>query len=147
MARNKRSAIAWIDAEIAIVGGGVMGLAIAAIIWPAAAPKASGRLAGTEWRIVEVHGAKSINGFLWAGFYALLAMVLVLVLDFGTVKHMAVSLLPLAMGMIVTLGVMTLLGQALNPANMIAFPLILGVGADNGVHVMHDYRGRRRGRR
>ena len=30
----------------------------------------------------------------------------------------------------------------LNPANMIAFPLILGVGADNGVHVMHDYRER-----
>lgn len=40
----------------------VMGLAIAAIVWPAAAPKASGRLAGTEWRIVEIHGAKSISG-------------------------------------------------------------------------------------
>src|SRR5207244_8802657 len=36
-------------------------------------------------------------------------------------------------------------GNDLNPANMIAFPLILGVGADNGVHVLHDYRGRRHG--
>ena len=32
----------------------------------------------------------------------------------------------------------------LNPANMIAFPLILGVGVDNGVHVLHDYLIRRR---
>ena len=30
-------------------------------------------------------------------------------------------------------------GVPLNPANMIAFPLILGVGVDNGVHVLHDY--------
>src|SRR6516162_9129373 len=28
---------------------------------------------------------------------------------------------------------------------MIAFPLILGVGVDNGVHILHDYRLRRRG--
>src|SRR5262249_11678359 len=29
----------------------------------------------------------------------------------------------------------------------IAFPLILGVGADNGVHVLHDFRSRDRTRR
>jgi uncharacterized protein len=34
---------------------------------------------------------------------------------------------------------MALFGIPLNPANMIAFPLILGVGVDNGVHVLHDY--------
>ena len=34
---------------------------------------------------------------------------------------------------------MGLFGVPLNPANMIAFPLILGVGVDNGVHVLHDY--------
>src|SRR5205085_3877018 len=27
----------------------------------------------------------------------------------------------------------------LNPANVIAFPLILGVGVDNGVHILHDW--------
>lgn len=87
------------------------------------------------------------DGFLWAGLYALLAMVVVLLFDFGSVQSTLVSLLPLGMGMIVALGVMALCGVALNPANMIAFPLILGVGADNGVHVMHDYRGRDRRRR
>ena len=95
-----------------------------------------------------LEGLKAMrNGFLWAGVYALIAMVLVLLVDFGRVKHTLVALLPLAMGMTATLGFMAMLGYSLNPANMIAFPLILGVGADNGVHVMHDYRGRTRGRR
>ena len=76
-----------------------------------------------------------------------LAMLLVLLVDFGKLRHTLLALLPLLAGLIVTLGVMALCGIALNPANMIAFPLILGVGADNGVHVMHDYRERPRGKR
>lgn len=87
------------------------------------------------------------NGFQWAGVYALVAMVLVLLLDFGNVRHTLLALLPLAMGMIGALGILYLTGTPLNPANMIAFPLILGVGADNGVHVLHDYRSRQRGQR
>ena len=87
------------------------------------------------------------NGFLWAGLYAFIAMVVVLAFDFASARAMVIALLPLAMGMIATLGTMYLLGATLNPANMIAFPLIMGVGADNGVHVMHDYRERDRRRR
>ena len=85
------------------------------------------------------------SGFLWAGVYALIAMVIVLVLDFGTAKHALMAFVPLAMGIVVALGCLSLLGVSLNPANLIAFPLILGVGADNGVHVLHDFRNRRRG--
>lgn len=95
-----------------------------------------------------LEGLKAMrNGFLWAGVYALIAMVIVLLIDFGRLKHTLVALLPLAMGMAATLGIMTLLGAPLNPANMIAFPLILGVGADNGVHVLHDFRSRDRTKR
>lgn len=107
----------------------------------AADPEACGRPFAT------LEGLKAMrDGFLWAGVYALVAMVVVLLLDFGSLKHTLVALLPLAMGMVAALGIMALCGVALNPANMIAFPLILGVGADNGVHVMHDYRVRNRTR-
>jgi predicted RND superfamily exporter protein len=87
------------------------------------------------------------NSFLWAGLYALIAMVVILLLDFRNLKHTLVALAPIFMGMIFSLGVMVLCGVPLNPANMIAFPLILGVGADNGVHVIHDYRSRGDGHR
>ncbi len=49
--------------------------------------------------------------------------------------------------MIATLGVMSMFGFPLNPANMIGFPLILGVGVDNGVHVLHDFLNRDKSRR
>ncbi len=95
-----------------------------------------------------LEGLKAMqSGFLWAGVYALIVMFVVLLLDFGRLKHTLVALLPLGMGMIATLGIMALCGFSLNPANMIAFPLILGVGADNGVHVLHDFRSRDRKRR
>lgn len=95
-----------------------------------------------------LEGLKAMqSGFLWAGVYALIAMLLVLLLDFGNVKHLLLALAPLLLGIAATLGVMGLCGWPLNPANLIAFPLILGVGADNGVHVVHDYRQRSRSKR
>jgi hopanoid biosynthesis associated RND transporter like protein HpnN len=93
-----------------------------------------------------LEGLKAMkNGFLMAALYASIAMVLVLLLDFRSVKYTLLALAPLVMGIVATLGLMTMLGISFNPANMIAVPLILGVGADNGVHVLHDYRSRRRG--
>jgi hopanoid biosynthesis associated RND transporter like protein HpnN len=83
-------------------------------------------------------------GFEWAAVYALAAIVLVFLADFRKPLHVAAALAPLVMGVIMALGIMGLCGLPLNPANMIAFPLILGVGADNGVHVLHDYLSQRR---
>ena len=42
-------------------------------------------------------------------------------------------------------GLLGLLDIPLNAANMIVLPLILGIGIDDGVHVMHDFR-RQKGR-
>jgi hopanoid biosynthesis associated RND transporter like protein HpnN len=79
------------------------------------------------------------TGFQMAGLYALAAIVLVLLLDFRKVTHILLALAPLAMGVLMTLGIMGIFDVTLNPANMIVFPLILGVGVDNGVHVIHDF--------
>jgi hypothetical protein len=87
------------------------------------------------------------RGFQWAGVYALGAIVLVLLWDFRRPRHILLALAPLGMGVVCALGIMGLCGWPLNPANMIAFPLIVGVGVDNGVHVLHDYVSRTRRRR
>ncbi len=97
-------------------------------------PEATGKPFGT------LEGLRAMkSGFQWAGVYALCAIVIVLMADFRKPLHILLALAPLAMGMTLSLGIMSLCGFALNPANMIAFPLILGVGIDNGVHVLHDY--------
>jgi hopanoid biosynthesis associated RND transporter like protein HpnN len=84
------------------------------------------------------------KGFEMAGWYALAAMAIVLLLDLRNLWHTVLALAPLALGIVCAVGVLGLLGLPLNPANMLAFPLILGVGADNGVLIIKDYRQQRR---
>lgn len=97
-------------------------------------PEATGKPFAT------VEGLRAMKeGFQWAGVYAFGAILLVLMWDFRGPKRMLLALTPLAMGILMALGVMGLFGVPLNPANMIALPLVLGVGVDNGVHLLHDY--------
>lgn len=97
-------------------------------------PEATGKPFST------VEGLRAMkDGFQWAGLYAFIAIVLVLLADYRNIKHVLLALAPLVMGLVISLGIMGLFNLPMNPANMIALPLILGVGVDNGVHVLHDY--------
>jgi hopanoid biosynthesis associated RND transporter like protein HpnN len=102
-------------------------------------PQATGKPFGTVQGLAAMK-----NGLERAGLYAFAVIVLVLWLDFRGLRNTLLALTPLVLGVVMSLGVMGLLGRPLNPANMIAFPLILGVGVDNGVHVLHDHLIRRR---
>ncbi|MDB5313472.1 MAG: superfamily exporter, partial [Gemmataceae bacterium] len=102
-------------------------------------PEATGKAFRTQEGLRQMKA-----GFEWAGAYALVAIVIVLLLDLRRLTDLLLGLFPLVVGVVLTLGVMGVCGVALNPANMIALPLIVGVGVDNGVHVLHDYRARRR---
>jgi hopanoid biosynthesis associated RND transporter like protein HpnN len=73
-----------------------------------------------------------------AAIYALVVILAVLWLDFRSITHAVLAALPLALGMVQTLGLMGMLGIDLNPANLIGIPLILGIAVDYGVHVVHD---------
>jgi hopanoid biosynthesis associated RND transporter like protein HpnN len=102
-------------------------------------PAATGKPFGT------VEGLRAMKtGLQRAGIYAFLVIVAVLWIDFRSWKRTAVAVAPLVLAVIFSLGILGLFGVPLNPANMIAFPLILGVGVDNGVHILHDYLLRRR---
>jgi hopanoid biosynthesis associated RND transporter like protein HpnN len=97
-------------------------------------PEATGKPFST------VEGLKAMkNGLQRAGIYAFLVIVVVLLLDFRDLGRTLIAMTPLLMGVVLSLGILGLCDVPLNPANMIAFPLILGVGVDNGVHVLHDY--------
>ena len=49
-------------------------------------------------------------------------------------------MLPLGVGVLQMFGLLGLLDIPLNPANLIALPLILGIGVDYGVHIVHEFR-------
>lgn len=75
-----------------------------------------------------------------AATYAAIIILVVLILDFRSVRYSLLAALPLALGMVQMFGLMGSLNIPLNPANMIALPLILGLGIDYGVHIVHDFR-------
>ena len=75
-----------------------------------------------------------------AAWYALAAILFVLYLDFCSVRYALLAMLPVGLGMLQLFGIMGILNMPLNPANMIVLPLILGIGIDDGVHVVHDFR-------
>ncbi|MFM8251265.1 MAG: MMPL family transporter [Planctomycetota bacterium] len=80
------------------------------------------------------------RSFLHAAIYAVLALLIVLMIDFRNLGHSLLALMPLLLGIWLMLGVLGWLNIPLNAANMIVLPLILGIGIDSGVHVIHDWR-------
>lgn len=80
------------------------------------------------------------DSYLQAGLYALVAVLVLLWWDFRTIHETLLAISPAACGLLATLGVLGWWNIPLNPANMIMLPLLLGLGVDGGVHVIHDYR-------
>jgi predicted RND superfamily exporter protein len=80
------------------------------------------------------------SSYQQAAIYSLLVIVGVLMLDFRNFRDVALASLPLLLGVLQTFGLMGLLNIPVNPANLIALPLILGLGVDYGVHIVHEFR-------
>jgi uncharacterized protein len=83
------------------------------------------------------------RSYIHAAIYAMLAVMIVLILDFRSLRVSILALVPLTLGILQLFGLLGLLGIPLNAANMIVLPLIIGIGLDDGVHVVHDYRRQR----
>jgi predicted RND superfamily exporter protein len=81
----------------------------------------------------------TIEGFEEAFLLALLAVCLLVFADFRSLVPTLASLFPLAVAITWVWGGMALLEIQYNPGNIIAFPLILGIGVDAGVHIVHRW--------
>jgi len=77
---------------------------------------------------------------LLVGTYIVMAAAIAAVLDFSNFRDAMLALFPPLVGSVLMFGILALIHVDLNPANLIVLPLILGIGVDNGVHVMHDFR-------
>ena len=74
-----------------------------------------------------------------AALYALVIIAVVLWIDFRDARYVFLATFPLGLSLLQTFGLMGLLDIPLNPANLIALPLIVGIGVDYGVHIVHNF--------
>ncbi|MDR3108379.1 MAG: MMPL family transporter [Planctomycetaceae bacterium] len=82
------------------------------------------------------------KGYIMTAIYAFAAVFVLLLIDMRSLKLTLLTLTPMLIGLAQTFGLLGFLGVPLNPANMIVLPLIIGIGIDYGVHIIHDYRER-----
>jgi hypothetical protein len=80
------------------------------------------------------------SGFYRAVGVGALVVTLILLVDYRHPRDALLALVPLILGVVWMMGAMRLFGIHFNYANLVAVPLIIGVGIDNGVHVIHRVR-------
>lgn len=76
----------------------------------------------------------------YASLLALLVVFLILWIDFREFKLALIALVPLITGAIWMVGLMTITGLKFTMVNVMAIPMIIGIGIDDGVHLMHRFR-------
>jgi hypothetical protein len=99
------------------------------------APNATGEAVG----IME-SGKTIVSAFLQAGFWALLAISILLLIVLRRISDVLLTLVPLLLAGVVTLEICALIDFPLNFANIIALPLLLGVGVAFKIYYVMAWR-------
>ena len=80
-----------------------------------------------------------------AAALTIIVVFLLLLWDFRKLRLALLAMVPLTVGAIWMVGTMHLFGLQLTLVNLMGLPLILGIGIDDGVHILHRYRVEGRG--
>ena len=86
--------------------------------------------------ILDIFGRDGRNAIM----LIIVLVFLLLWLDFRNVSEALIAMLPLACGIFWMVGIMQAFGLMLNMVNMIGLPLIIGIGIDDGVHLVHRWK-------
>lgn len=88
-----------------------------------------------EWGIGQV----VVDAFAQAIVTTLFIVLLLLFLYFRRLTPVLLVMMPIGLTMIYTLGIAQAIGLSLNMANILMIPLVIGLGVDTGIHLVHRY--------
>jgi predicted RND superfamily exporter protein len=74
-----------------------------------------------------------------AAIYIFLAVFLFMLISFRSLRYSILASIPLFIGMIWLFGLYPLLGMKLNVMNVVVIPLVIGMGIDFGIHIVHRF--------
>ena len=91
---------------------------------------------------IEVHESANLmrRTFLRSAVLAFVVICLIVWIDFRTPRAALLAVMPLAVGVLWLLGAMGIFGIPFNMANFFAIPIIIGIGVDFGVQLVHRLR-------
>jgi predicted RND superfamily exporter protein len=86
--------------------------------------------------LVEIIGRDGSNAVL----LTLVIVFVLLIIDFRSPRLALMAMIPLACGIFWMVGLMHLVGMQLTVMNVMGLPLIVGIGIDDGVHIIHRWK-------
>ncbi len=92
--------------------------------------------------LIEIIGRDGRNAVL----LTLVIVFLLLWVDYRNPGHSLMAMIPLALGVFWMVGFMHLTGMKLTIMNFMGLPMIIGIGIDYGVHILHRWRHEGRGK-
>ncbi len=99
----------------------------------------SGRVIGSP--VINLEASDAVAAAFGQAFLgAFVVITLMLLLLFRRKRDAPLALLPLLTAALLTGGASVLAGIPLNFANVIALPLLLGMGVDSAIHIIHRHR-------
>lgn len=144
----------WLEESLAVDDDGAwvaLSLRLPAQTWPQGPPRelvmrlredvpgtafASAVAIGTELRRLAVRDMRTL------GLLALLAIAGVVVASFrGRWRPSLLAMVPVMLGAVWTLGIAALLGRSIDLFALAVLPILLGIGIDDGLHVLHGAMG------
>ena len=87
-------------------------------------------------RLIELVGEDGKR----AATLALAVVFILLWIDFRRLKLALLAMLPLVSGAVWMVGLLSIFGIPLTVVNVMGIPMIIGIGIDDGVHLLHRYR-------
>ena len=80
------------------------------------------------------------EGFAKSAALSSSVVLIILLLGFRRLYDALLAMLPVALAIAWVLGIMGMAGMPFDVANIVALPLLTGVGVDAGAHMMHRWR-------
>ena len=86
----------------------------------------------------DIESGKAVVGaFIQAFSVALILITLLLLVILRSIRHTLLVIWPLLLAGLLTAALNVILKNPFNFANIIALPLLMGMGVDSGIHIMH----------
>jgi hypothetical protein len=79
------------------------------------------------------------KSFEEAAVYSLIAIGILVLIHFGKLSCVILSLIPVGLGFLFMVGLMGVAGIPFNPANIMTLPLVVGIGVTNGIHILNRF--------
>jgi len=95
-------------------------------------------ITGTPLFMQVIYDAAGSEAML-IGLVVMFMLLVIIAIYFKSVKTILLAFLPLALTLIFTVGTMVLIHMQFNMLNFLGLLLIIGIGIDDGVHILHHY--------